>query len=48
MQGGKGDTDVKNRLLASGRRPGWDDLREQHGNTYGTKRETDDKGKSNA
>ena len=26
----KRDTDIKNRLLDSGRRQGWDDLREQH------------------
>ena len=30
MQDSKRDTDVKNRLLDSGRRRGWDDLREQH------------------
>ena len=34
MQDSKRDTDVKNRLLDSGRRQGWDDLREQHGNMY--------------
>ena len=28
MQDSKRDTDVKNRLLDSGRRQGWDDLRE--------------------
>ena len=28
------DTDVKNRRLDSGRRRGWDDLREQYWNMY--------------
>ena len=48
MQGRKGDTDIKNRLLTSGRRRRWDDLREHHRNMYITKRKTDDKAKSNA
>ena len=34
MQNRKRDTDVQNRLLNSGRRPGWDVLREQHRNMY--------------
>ena len=36
------DTDVKNRLLDSGRRWGWDDLREWHWNMYISIRKTDD------
>ena len=32
MQNRKRDTDVQNRLLDSGRRRGWDVLREQHRN----------------
>ena len=34
MQNRKRDTDVQNRLLDSGRRQGWDVLREQHQNIY--------------
>ena len=34
MRDSKKDTDLKNRLLDSGRRRGWDDLREQHWNMY--------------
>ena len=34
MRDSKRDTDVKNRLLDSGRRRGWYDLREWHWNTY--------------
>ena len=30
MGDSKRDSDVKNRLLDSGRREGWDDLREEH------------------
>ena len=41
MQNRKRDTDVQNRLLDSGRRPGWDVLREQHGDMYVIKGETD-------
>ena len=48
MQGGKGDTDVKNRLLAQREKARGDDLREQRRNTYITKCETDGTCKSNA
>ena len=41
MHNRKGDTDVQNRLLDSGRRQGWDVLREQHQNMYIIKGETD-------
>ena len=41
MQDRKRDTDVWNRRLDSGRRQGWDDLREQHRNMYIIKCETD-------
>ena len=41
MQNRKRDTDVQNRLLDSGRRRGWDVLREQHWNKYTIKGETD-------
>ena len=41
MQDRKRDTDVRNRLLDSGRRQWWDDQREQHRNMYITKCETD-------
>ena len=41
MQNGKRDTDVENRLLDSGRRRGWDVLREQHQNMNIIKCETD-------
>ena len=41
MHNRKGDTDVQNRLLDSGRRRGWDVLREQHQNMYIIKGETD-------
>ena len=34
MQGGKADTDVKNRLWTQWKRRGWDDLREQHWNIH--------------
>ena len=37
----KRDTDVQNRLWDSGRRRGWDVLREQHRNKYTIKGETD-------
>ena len=41
MQNIKRDTDVKNRLLDSERKRGWDVLREQHRNMYIVKGETD-------
>ena len=41
MQNRKRDTDVQNRLLDSGRRRGWDVLREQHRNMYIVYGETD-------
>ena len=40
MQNRKRDTDVQNRILDSGRRRGWDVLREQHRNMYIIKGET--------
>ena len=48
MQGSKRDTDIKNRLLDSGRRRGWDDLREYHGDMYITMCEIDDQFKFDA
>ena len=48
MQGSKRDTDVKNRLLDSGRRQEWDDLREYHWNMYITVCEIDDQSKFDA
>ena len=44
----KRDTDMKNRLLDSGRRWGWDDLREQHWNMCIAICEIDDQSKFNA
>ena len=41
MQNRKTDTHVQNRLLDSGRRWGWDVLREEHRNMYIIKGETD-------
>ena len=41
MQNRKRDTDVQNRLWDSGRRRGWDVLRDQHGNKYTIKGERD-------
>ena len=41
MQNRKRDTDVQNRLLDSGRKRGWDVLREQHRNMYIIYSETD-------
>ena len=48
MQGSKRDTDIKNGLLDSGRRRGWDDLREYHGDMYITMCEIDDQFKFDA
>ena len=48
VQGGKGDTDVKNRLLDSGRRWWWNDLREQHWNIYITTCDIDNQCEFNA
>ena len=44
MQGSKGDSDVKNRLLDCGRRRQWYDLREQYWNMYITMYKIDDQG----
>ena len=41
MQNRKRDTDVQNSLLDSGRKRGWDVLREQHRNMYIIHSETD-------
>ena len=48
MWDSKTDTDIKNRLLDSGRRQGWDDLREQHWNFYIAICERNDQSKFNA
>ena len=42
MQDSERDTDIKNRPLDSGRKQGWDDLREYYWNMYITIGETDD------
>ena len=48
MRDSKRDTDVKNRLLDSGRRQGWDDLREEHLKMYITICEIDRQSKFDA
>ena len=48
MQGSKGDTDIKDTFGLSGRRRGWDDVKERHRNMYITICKTDDQCKFNA